>query len=207
MFDAVEHPSMLRRWFAGLVLIGRERERRENEAVDFAPVTNSEHEDEEHIVLDCVDDSVLAHAPDVVLAGELFGFVRARALSERQELLDDALLYRARESFEVALSGLLEADAVALWRIGLVQSPSSSRTFSSETLPGSLSAFIAALTSRRSSSSAISRSKSMKSCVEIRTPSVFFPLRMRTGCPGASWARTPRGRSILEVLAAARLIR
>ena len=88
-----------------------------------------------------------AYAPEVHGTCEHVGAGRPGVLGEDFQPAENALLDVARETFEIALGGFLQSDAIAWVRLlGLGQSPSSARTFSSETLPGSLSAFIAAFT-------------------------------------------------------------
>jgi hypothetical protein len=52
-------------------------------AIDIPAVTEADDEDEENVVLDLVDDSVVTHPdPHEVGALELYGSVRPRVLSE-----------------------------------------------------------------------------------------------------------------------------
>src|SRR5438309_2232534 len=125
-------------------------------AVDLAPVSHADHQDEQHLVLDLVQHPVVADPqPEVGLPVKCRHSWWSRVVGQGVDLVADALLVGPMDLPQVPLSGGQEGDCVA----GL-QSPRSALTFSQGmgSPPSARPSRIAARSAPSSSRSSISRS-------------------------------------------------
>lgn len=78
--------------------------------IDFFTVADLDDKDDQFLVVDRINDPIVALADSIqiVFAGEFLDALRARVLTERFEPSDDALLNRFSQGFELAFGGRSE---------------------------------------------------------------------------------------------------
>ena len=91
------------------------------EANDFSinvlAVPDSDDEDDDVVVLEAEDNSVVADSRSEGIVANLFSVWLKRILSQREELLVDALSYVLGQLFEITLSMLREDDLMKIWQV------------------------------------------------------------------------------------------